>query len=204
MAKHCQGSGISGSLLFRLNNVGLRKKGTNLLFVQMITHGKFAFDIFYECTDKISCTDIGAIDTIVSHLHKEFNAQFETSLNISGLVSSNPKPEYGQEDSSEAKLSELYSLFATTPSQSFFPCGFLWDEGFHQLVLWQWDLDLSLEIICSWFGTMDSNGWMAHKQILGNEARSKVPQEFQVQYPDFANLPTILFAVEAMAEQLLA
>ncbi|KAJ2344405.1 Processing alpha glucosidase I [Coemansia sp. RSA 2673] len=114
----------------------------------------------------------------------------------SRLVSSNPKPEYGQEDSSEAKLSELYSLFATTPLRPFFPHGFLWDKGFHQLVLWQWDLDISLEIIRSWLSTMDSNGWMAHKQILGDEARSK--------YSDFANLLTILFAIKAMAEQVLA
>ncbi|KAJ2419732.1 Processing alpha glucosidase I [Coemansia sp. RSA 2531] len=74
------------------------------------------------------------------------------------------------------------------------------DIGFHQLVLWQWDSDLSLEIVHSWFGTMDGNGWMAREQILGDEARSK----FQVQYLDFANPPTILLAVEAMAKQLLA
>ncbi|KAJ2041243.1 Processing alpha glucosidase I [Coemansia sp. S3946] len=70
------------------------------------------------------------------------------------------------------------------------------DEGFHQLVLWQWDSDLSLEIVHSLFSTMDSNGWMAREQILGDKARSK--------YLDFANPPTILLAVEAMAKQLLA
>ncbi|KAJ2345688.1 Processing alpha glucosidase I [Coemansia sp. RSA 2673] len=233
MAKHAQGSGIHGSLLFGLNNAGLRKKGTNLFFAQMIVHGEFAFDVIYECADKTSRIDSEAIDAIASNRRKEFDARFESSFNLrekefsdaqvemarnalssliggigyfhgSGLVSSNPKPEYGQEDSSEAKLSEPYSLFATTPSRPFFPRGFLWDEGFHQLVLRQWDSDLSLEIIRSWFGTMDGNGWMAREQILGDEARSKVPREFQVQYPDFANPPTILFAVEAMAEQLLA
>ncbi|KAJ2007257.1 Processing alpha glucosidase I [Coemansia thaxteri] len=124
----------------------------------------------------------------------------------SGLVSSEPKPDHidGADDVVDAELSEPYALFATTPSRPFFPRGFLWDEGFHQLVLGQWDSDLGLEIVRSWFRTMDDNGWIAREQILGDEARNKVPREFQVQYPNFANPPTILFTVEALADRLLA
>ncbi|KAJ2879331.1 Processing alpha glucosidase I, partial [Coemansia aciculifera] len=124
----------------------------------------------------------------------------------SGLHSRTPKPEHGgtEEGGEEPELSLPYSLFATTPSRPFFPRGFLWDEGFHQLVLRQWDAGLSQEILRSWFATMDESGWIAREQILGDEARSKVPREFQVQYPNFANPPTLLFAVEAMAQQQLA
>ncbi|KAJ2719794.1 Processing alpha glucosidase I [Coemansia sp. Benny D115] len=122
----------------------------------------------------------------------------------SGLVSTIPKPEYdaGAQAAAEPEpvLSKPYALFAATPSRPFFPRGFLWDEGFHQLVLGQWDSGLSGEIIRSWFHTMDDNGWIAREQILGEEARSKVPKEFQVQYPNFANPPTLLFAVEKIAE----
>ncbi|KAJ2491174.1 Processing alpha glucosidase I [Coemansia sp. RSA 2050] len=234
MAKHAQGAGqLPGSMLFGLDNAGLRKKGTNMFFAQMNVHGEFAFDVIYECADKTSHIDSDAIDAIASNRRKEFDARFETSFSLrekgfseaqiemarnalssliggigyfhgSGLVSSKPKPEFGAEGESEAELGEPYSLFAATPSRPFFPRGFLWDEGFHQLVLRQWDSDLSLEIIRSWFSAMDDNGWIAREQILGDEARSKVPREFQVQYPNFANPPTILFAVEAIAERLLA
>ncbi|KAJ2055945.1 Processing alpha glucosidase I [Coemansia sp. S146] len=98
---------------------------------------------------------------------------------------------------------EIKSTFMKVPGQ----LGGSWAVRFTGQTLnkdTQWDSDLSLEIICSWFSTMDSNGWMVCKQILGDEARSKVPREFQVQYPDFANPPTIIFAGEATTEQLLA
>ncbi|KAJ2090599.1 Processing alpha glucosidase I, partial [Coemansia sp. S142-1] len=82
MAKHAQGSGISGSLLFGLSSAGLRKKGTNLFFVQMVVHGEFAFDIIYECADKTSRIDSEVIDAIASNRHKEFDTRFESSFNL--------------------------------------------------------------------------------------------------------------------------
>ena len=67
-----------------------------------------------------------------------------------------------------------YPLFSAVPSRPFFPRGFLWDEGFHLQVILDWDMELALEIVSSWFDLMDENGWIAREQILGPEARSKV------------------------------
>lgn len=83
-----------------------------------------------------------------------------------------------------------HELFTLTPSRAFFPRGFYWDEGFHLLALIKYDPDLILEILTSWFDTMDEEGWIAREQILGNEGRSRVPEEFQVQNPLYANPPT--------------
>lgn len=52
-----------------------------------------------------------------------------------------------------------------------------------------------LEIIKSWFSLVDEDGWIAREQILGDEARSKVPSEFQVQFPHHANPPTLFIAI---------
>lgn len=83
-------------------------------------------------------------------------------------------------------------LLTTVPSRPFFPRGFYWDEGFNLIPLLEYDADLSLEILKSWFALIDKDGWIAREQILGPEARSKVPKEFQTQYPHYANPPTLM------------
>lgn len=93
-------------------------------------------------------------------------------------------------------------LFTSVPSRPFFPRGFLWDEGFHLLQIIDWDTDLALEIIKSWFNLMDENGWIGREQILGPEARSKVPEEFQVQYPHYANPPTLFTVITSFLDKL--
>ena len=95
-----------------------------------------------------------------------------------------------------------YQLFSAVPSRPFFPRGFLWDEGFHLQVILDWDMDLALEIVSSWFDLMDENGWIAREQVLGPEARSKVPSEFQTQYPHYANPPTLFLVFQAFVARL--
>jgi mannosyl-oligosaccharide glucosidase len=89
-----------------------------------------------------------------------------------------------------------YELFTCVPARPLFPRGFLWDEGFHQLVIIDWDVDLSMEVVRSWLSLMDEDGWIAREQILGDEARSKVPKQYWVQYPEFANPPMLFLVVQ--------
>lgn len=58
-----------------------------------------------------------------------------------------------------------------------------------------------LDIIKSWFHLMDEDGWIAREQILGTEARSKVPPEFTIQYPHYANPPTLFMALETFMDK---
>lgn len=92
-------------------------------------------------------------------------------------------------------------LFSAVPSRANFPRGFLWDEGFHLLPIVDWDPDLAMQIVSSWFNIMDDRGWIAREVILGPEARSKVPPEFQTQYPHYANPPTLFMVLEALIER---
>ncbi|KAF9484872.1 glycoside hydrolase [Pholiota conissans] len=103
-----------------------------------------------------------------------------------------------------AKLTDPKALLTATPSRSFFPRGFYWDEGFHLLHIGAWDNDFSLEILKDWIGLIDDDGWVAREQILGEEARSKVPAEFQTQVPNYANPPTLTMAVTAFINRVKA
>ncbi|SCU84631.1 LAFA_0D11056g1_1 [Lachancea sp. 'fantastica'] len=95
-------------------------------------------------------------------------------------------------------------LFSSVPSRAFFPRGFYWDEGFHLIQMMEYDCDLVLGILQSWFDLIeDDSGWVARELILGNEARSKVPQEFQVQSPNIANPPTLLLCFSELLSRVL-
>lgn len=92
-------------------------------------------------------------------------------------------------------------LFTAVPSRSFFPRGFLWDEGFHQLLVQRWEPRLTREALGHWLGLLNADGWIGREQVLGDEARARVPPEFLVQRAAHANPPTLLLPVAHMLER---
>lgn len=152
----------------------------------------------------------------------------------SDIVDRSAQPEYDEEnegfweetEEARSRAKPVYEgpkeLFTCIPSRPFFPRGFLWDEGFHLTPIVDWDIDLvyvgtssifllcqlltrtSLEIVKSWFSLMDEDGWIAREQIIGAEARSKVPPEFTVQYPHYANPPTLFLILESFMDKVNA
>eukprot|EP00741_Cyanophora_paradoxa_P010634 tig00020537_g10278.t1 len=90
------------------------------------------------------------------------------------------------------------TLVTAVPSRPFFPRGFLWDEGFHQLLVAPFDRLLTYEVLAGWLALQDPDGWIAREQILGEEARSKVPPEFRAQVKEHANPPSYILALDAL------
>ena len=70
------------------------------------------------------------VDRNFRHEYDEEEDEDEEDIGVGGKRE--PKPEL---------VPEL-ELFTATPSRSFFPRGFYWDEGFHLLLVGAWDNDL--------------------------------------------------------------
>ena len=201
------------------------REAGNLHFVQQTFEGNFEFDVVFssnptsqsissdEFTNEIQATSIefndrfNSVYSPQSPFEDELHVKFSQSLlsNLMGGIgffygtskidlSSMPEPATQEQGP--------HQLFSSVPSRPFFPRGFLWDEGFHLQVILEWDMDLALDIVLSWFDLMDENGWIAREQILGHEAKSKVPSEFQTQHQHYANPPTLFLVVQAFHARL--
>lgn len=107
----------------------------------------------------------------------------------------------GSEQKADPALFPPAPLFTAVPSRSFFPRGFLWDEGFHQLLVQRWEPRLTREALGHWLGLLNADGWIGREQVLGDEARARVPPEFLVQQVAHANPPTLLLPVAHMLER---
>nr|XP_004504457.1 mannosyl-oligosaccharide glucosidase GCS1-like isoform X2 [Cicer arietinum] len=93
-------------------------------------------------------------------------------------------------------------LYTAVPCRSIFPRGFLWDEGFHQLLIWRWDIHISLDIIGHWLDLINIDGWIPREQILGAEALSRIPEEYVAQHPTNGNPPTMFLALSGIINAL--
>ena len=108
-----------------------------------------------------------------------------------------------QHSTGEEGVTEPGPLYTGVPCRPFFPRGFLWDEGFHQLVVAPYAPSITLDVLAHWFGRIQPDGWLPREQILGAEAEQRVPREFMTQTRTHANPPTFLLTVESLLSRPL-
>lgn len=165
------------------------------------------------------------LDTSLSLLRTEYDEKFERVFALRNKGFSDQHVKFGKqalanllggigffygssiakhehEDNSRAVVLPSVGLLTATPSRIAFPRGFLWDEGFHQLLIGQWDSALSMRCVQSWFDASQNNGWIPREQILGTEARTRFPEHIRhliIQNPLVANPPTILMPLPLLS-----
>lgn len=203
------------------------RTNTNLAFQQLTIKVPSIVDIeFNEIEDKSNEDDF---DILFNRKEKEFDLEFEKRFNLeaknysddmimfaksalSNMIGSvgsfNGYSKVNLVEDSKIKKKDIIEinkygplkLLTAVPSRSFFPRGFLWDEGFHQLLLSKFDRNLSKLIFSSWFNLMNKNGWIPREVILGNEAEERVPNEFVVQNVNVANPPTFFLLIDSILD----
>lgn len=181
--------------------------GSNLLLIQTVVKTPFAITVNYNHSTHIKA---------LKHYQKQFDEKFDSIFagknkemsksalsNLLSGIGLFTGPIYIQEGQGEKHYSMYNTLFTCTPSRKVFPRGFLWDEGFHQLIVCRWNKELCIEMLKSWLNTMREDGWIPREQIRGKESESKVPKEFNLQRDTIANPPTLLYPIQYLADSLL-
>lgn len=110
--------------------------------------------------------------------------------------SSRVKSEYNEKFNKDPRDYWPAALYTSIPSRTYFPRGFLWNVGFDNLLISLWDPKITEDILAHWLDLLNIEGWIPREQILGEEARARVPEKFIVQDNKNANPPTIFITVK--------
>lgn len=199
---------------------------SNFTATQVTVRVPFEMDVVFESGSVLSRpnTLTGKVySDLLAQKSEEFDAKFEKifklkeksfneeEINFAQSALSNLLGGIGYFYGSSRVISDLLEapvsywkapLYTAVPSRSFFPRGFLWDEGFHGLLIASWDLEIELDIMSHWFDLMNVEGWIPREQILGPEAVAKVPEEFITQINTNANPPTFFLTLNYIISHL--
>lgn len=206
---------------FLSNKDGAQKTEPNFVATQVTVKPGFVMDIAYHSNTDLSNMagpPIGDDYTeILSEKQKKFTNRFEKTFNLHEKGYNTKDIKFAQSALSNmvggigyfygsSRVQSVHTkepvpywkapLYTSVPSRSFFPRGFLWDEGFHGLLISSWDVDIELDIMNHWFDLMNVEGWIPREQILGIEALAKVPEEFVTQKNTNANPPTFFLTLK--------
>lgn len=198
----------------------------NFVAIMITAQAPFVLDISYRSLHNLTPKDVRTLrqpasgdvySDVLTTKRNEFDARFERTFRLKEKGYGPNEIKFAQAAMSNmvggigyfygsSRVQSVYTkdpvpywrapLYTAVPSRSFFPRGFLWDEGFHGLLISTWDVDIELDIISHWFDLMNVEGWIPREQILGAEALAKVPEEFVTQRNTNANPPTFFLTLK--------
>ncbi|KJE88809.1 mannosyl-oligosaccharide glucosidase [Capsaspora owczarzaki ATCC 30864] len=222
--RHLLREQIRSARVLALPNKSPATRDANLVLIQLSAEVPVVADLAFYLTTPTSAApssfaDAATLTSVLAQREAQFDRDFEdrfhTASNFNKTTTAFAKAAlsnllggigyfYGRAkvttgiEGDPIVPSRPMALFTAVPSRSFFPRGFVWDEGFHELLVLKWNPDLTRDILAHWFDLMNQDGWIPREVILGAEAESRVPAQFVVQRATHANPPTFLIALDRM------
>ncbi|KAI5633441.1 mannosyl-oligosaccharide glucosidase GCS1 [Phthorimaea operculella] len=204
------------------DEINEKDKNVNFVLIQLLVQAPLILDIVYVIKDLPTPPLKGEYYTrVLEDKKRNFDEEFEGKFKLASKG-------YSESDISVAraamsnlvggigyfygtgKVKSPYTrepvpywkapLYTAVPSRSFFPRGFLWDEGFHGLVSGRWSPDIQMDIAAHWLDLTNVEGWIPREQILGVEALARVPKEFVVQSNLAANPPMLMIQLAKLVK----
>ena len=179
-------------LVFKSDSCSRKQKNelSGSVFTEEMLNHKIKFDQRFE--DTFGLKQKGFDDSYISF------ARAALSNLVGGIGYFNGRSWVTSENVNQTMMYFPAPLYSAVPSRSSFPRGFLWDEGFHQLIVNKWDPFITEDVLAHWLDLMNADGWIPREQILGHEAQCRVPSEFIVQHAEHGNPPSFFLTFEAL------
>ncbi|CAG2168886.1 unnamed protein product [Oppiella nova] len=174
------------------------------------------FNVKNQLKEKLS--NVGDYDNDMKERIRLFGQEFDTKFGLKGKGFNEKQITFAQSvlsemlgsigyfngnlsvDSPGMKSPKTYGpleMLSAVPSRPRFPRPFLWDEGFHNLVIQRWNSSLTLKIMNSWFNIMNIDGWIPREIVIGNESIAKFGS-VNTQTDVNANPPSFLLTIDSL------
>jgi mannosyl-oligosaccharide glucosidase len=155
---------------------------------------------------------LGGIGYFEGESRVEWNVDKSFDTIHSDLKAKSPSLQSPHQEDRTSTSRTFTKLLTATPSRTVFPRGFLWDEGFHQMVISHWNFNITMKVLSDWLNAMyvtdywEGNstssitriGWIPREMILDDDSKARVPDEFISQRLNIANPPTFLLVIEKL------
>ncbi|KAF8821978.1 mannosyl-oligosaccharide glucosidase [Cardiosporidium cionae] len=133
---------------------------------------------------------------------KYFNASTFHSLDENSIANASARPQYLK--TPQYTISGFHTMVSFTPSSLMFPRPFLWDEGFHLMVVNKWQPLMSMDSILHWLQLMNpQTGWIPREPMLDEAARFNIDRKFWIQHELMLNPPSLFLPILDLVDQAM-
>ncbi|CAG2103253.1 unnamed protein product [Medioppia subpectinata] len=211
---------VNGTHIYGLKS-GTKPNVTRIIGFQAVVRRQTKLTIAFNANNKPAnkmSAKSNDYEEDLRHKISDFEVEFEAKFGLKGKGFNAKEIAFGQSILSEMLGSIGYfsgnlsvdspgmsapvsygplTMLSAVPSRPVFPHPFLWDEGFHNLVIQRWNRSVTLHIMQSWLNLMNIDGWIPREIVI---EREEIRREGTVmtQTDVNANPPSFLLTIDTL------